>query len=197
MATPRICSVPGCGKINYSRQMCRPHYSKAMLGLIPLPDRVKPTKNTINDFVNRAAACEDEACLIWPWARNQKTGYGILPSLSFSPVVSRHVCFVRHGPPPSLDHETAHRCGKGHEGCVNGAHLRWATKSENQLDRIAHDTHTRGTRNSNAVLNEDAVHDIRAQLKSGVPEVALAAKYGVVKETIYAVRDGKTWAWLK
>lgn len=80
---------------------------------------------------------EREECLSWPFARNAN-GYGKIRLGSRMLTVSRLVCERAYGDPPTPDHEAAHSCGKGHEGCVNPFHLRWATAKENAADRIVH-----------------------------------------------------------
>ena len=51
-------------------------------------------------------------------------------------LVSRLVCEEVYGPPPTLDHLAAHNTPNGCVGglCVNGDHLRWATRKENYED---------------------------------------------------------------
>jgi hypothetical protein len=50
--------------------------------------------------------------------------------------VARLVCEETNGPPPTPEHLAAHNTPNGcvGEACVNGGHLRWATKRENGLD---------------------------------------------------------------
>ena len=51
-------------------------------------------------------------------------------------LVSRVVCEELNGPPPTSKHEAAHNTPNGCVGglCVNGDHLRWATRKENAAD---------------------------------------------------------------
>lgn len=51
--------------------------------------------------------------------------------------VSRLVCAEIYGPAPTPKHEAAHATPRGCIGglCVNGDHLRWATRSENEMDK--------------------------------------------------------------
>ena len=51
-------------------------------------------------------------------------------------LVSRLVCEEVYGPPPTPDHQAAHNTPNGCVGglCVNGDHLRWATRKENYAD---------------------------------------------------------------
>jgi hypothetical protein len=50
--------------------------------------------------------------------------------------IARIMCEEAHGPPPTPKHDAAHDTPNGCIGglCVNGEHLRWATRSENMLD---------------------------------------------------------------
>jgi HNH endonuclease len=70
----------------------------------------------INDVV---LSCENLECLIWPFSRRDGRGY-----INEEPV-SRFVCKLAHGSPPTEKHDAAHNCGN--ERCVNPHHLRWAT----------------------------------------------------------------------
>jgi len=50
--------------------------------------------------------------------------------------VARRVCEETYGPPPAPNLDAAHNTPNGCIGglCVNGSHLRWATRRENQAD---------------------------------------------------------------
>jgi hypothetical protein len=84
----------------------------------------------------------------------------------------------RHGPRGGLDNRLEN--------------LSWGTHHENlALDRRRDGTHTAGSRNGNAILNESAVAFIRqSELRSS----ELAAIFGVSVETIRNVRAGRTWS---
>ncbi len=134
-------------------------------------------------------------CLRWPFATDAR-GYGRLHFDGNSRGAHRVMCLLTHGDPPSPEHEAAHTCGRGHEGCVNPKHLRWATKGENQRDRLQHGTSPRGTGNGTNRLSEADVTEIRRRLALGVPQTTLAAEYGVTNHAVSAISRGKTWAWL-
>lgn len=68
--------------------------------------------------------------------------------------------------------------------------LRYATKSENQMDRVAHGTSGRGARNPMAKLTAQQVAEIRA---SGQMQKALAAKHGVRQSQISRIKLGQRW----
>lgn len=79
-------------------------------------------------------AHEGDDCLIWPFNRNDR-GYGQLSMGGKIQRAHRVMCELVHGKPPTSKHQASHSCGNGHLGCVHPKHLRWATNSENQLER--------------------------------------------------------------
>lgn len=81
-------------------------------------------------------------CLIWPFARGDN-GYGSFGRQGKFIYTHRYICELVKGPPPTPEHQAAHSCGRGHEGCVNPKHLSWKTRAENQLDRREHGTENR------------------------------------------------------
>jgi len=76
--------------------------------------------------------------------------------------------------------------------CVRPDHLRFGTPKENTRDRVAAGTHQLGTRNNSAKLTREIVEDIRAS-KGTESLQALAYKYGVTKQSIWAVVHNKSW----
>jgi hypothetical protein len=94
------------------------------------------------------------------------------------------------GPPPSPDHEAAHSCGRGHEGCVNPKHLRWATHKENQADKEGHGTILRGEQHPAAKLSEADVLEIRA---SSDTIANLAAQFDVTPRNIRHIKQHTSW----
>jgi hypothetical protein len=83
-----------------------------------------------------------------------------------------------------------HRCDI--PACVNVEHLFLGTDQDNARDRAAkgRNRDQTGENNNLAKLDRTAVLDIRTS-SLGAP--ALAKKYGVTREAIYAVRARKTW----
>lgn len=95
------------------------------------------------------------------------------------------------GSKPSPQHDAAHSCHN--RGCVNPRHLRWATKIENQHDRIGNDTHIRGRKNPNAKLSEADVLAIRSSIDT---TRSLAGRFSITPSTVNDIRSGRAWAWL-
>ena len=135
---------------------------------------------------------EGDECLFWPYATDTG-GRGQIWVDGKKHIVSRLVCLLAHGPPPSDRHDASHSCGMGHKGCSNKKHLSWKTKSENQSDRLAHGTDQFGEKNSMSKLSIADVEVIRS-LRGDVPQRVLAEKYGVRCSTISRIQAGKRWA---
>lgn len=98
------------------------------------------------------------------------------------------------GPIPT-DKNVLHKCDN--PSCVNVAHLFLGTQLENVRDCAAKGRRRysgrKGEENHKAKLTESAVLDIRASLKNGVTQNALAAKYAVTQELISRVKLRKAW----
>lgn len=107
--------------------------------------------------------------------------------------VHRLVCLAFHGRPPSPKHETAHNDGNPTRNVPSN--LRWATKIENEADKVVHGTISKGPglkgyHHPRAKLTDEAVREIRA---GTVPARYLAGKLGVHASTINRIRSGSAW----
>lgn len=193
MATQRICSIDGCDKTVKARGWCGKHYHRWARHGDPLGGIT--AKGDPLRFANSidAATCGDD-CIQWPYA-TLPNGYGHLWVDGVDTVASRYVCERAHGPAPTLEHEAAHSCGKGHEGCINPNHLGWKTRSENQADKLTHGTHNRGENCPTVKLTESQVKEILA-LKGKMLGREVGEKYGVTRWTIFSIWSGKIWGWL-
>ncbi len=103
----------------------------------------------------------------------------------------RYMCILAHGEPPFPNALAIHSCGKGHEGCVNPNHLRWATHKENADDKEAHGRHLKGSAVYNAKLTEERVKFIRSSSLTGKQ---LAEMFGCSRTVIDRARNKSTWA---
>lgn len=190
------CLVDGCPRSSVTMNYCNRHYLKfRKYGDATFTKMSQAEKGEPERFFREVVMTYDgDDCLTWPFAENG-AGYGLLFRYGRNQLVSRLVCEEVNGPPPTPDHETAHNCGKGHLGCVTKSHLRWATHSENQMDRVEHDTHTRGERCPAAKLTEDDVLHIRA-LRGKMTQVSLARIFQVSPQTIGKIQRKERWRWL-
>lgn len=194
MATKPLCSIPNCGKPHYSLSYCRAHYRRVHLYGTPDAGRVSP--GTALQWVAEHTAHQGNSCLPWPFCKSGD-GYGrvYLPGHGYM-TAPRYMCVCAHGSPPSRKHEAAHSCGKGHLGCVNPNHLRWALPWQNQADRILHGTVARGALNHTTKLSENQVREIRS-LKGELSLRRIASRFDVSVGAVRGIHDGINWAWLE
>ncbi len=158
MSQSGICAIEGCGKKRKAYPkgssgfypLCTMHLERRRKGFPMDAPCMKRPSSELDEFFEKAVACKDDACLIWPFKRHNKTKYAIWTRTTDggkvvrgrrSPYIAREICYRLYGEPPTPEHQAAHSCGKGHEGCVNGSHLRWATPSENENDKKGHGTY--------------------------------------------------------
>lgn len=146
----------------------------------------------LNDVVLPYASNE---CLFWPYAISSN-GYGNVTYQGVKHSTSRLVCELVNGPAPTPLHQAAHSCGKGHLGCVNPKHLRWATSKENINDRRVHGTAPVGDRNGASKLTNSQARYALA-MRGKVPGVKLAKAFGVSPAAIYLLHSGKNWSFLQ
>lgn len=185
MATLRLCSVPACGKKHHSNGYCRNH--NARWRAHGDPEAGKAAHGEPMSWLMTHRGHTDEACLIWPFARDRK-GYAKLQQGG----AYRVMCEVAHGRPPSPEHEAAHSCGLGHEGCVNPRHLRWATRKDNSADRLAHGTDLRGAKSPTTSLKPMQVEEIRS-LAGRMRQKDIAMRFGIGQSTVSRIQRGKVW----
>jgi len=142
MATPRICSIPDCGKPHCARGWCKMHWQFWSRNGTPKAKRTawrEPEKF----LKNIALAYAGDDCLEWPFSI-VGGGYGQIWRDGRLQIVSRVVCELVNGPPPAPEYQAAHSCGRA--GCVSPRHLTWKTRTENEADKLVHGTHNRGDR---------------------------------------------------
>lgn len=198
MATQRICSVDGCGKIARGAVgYCEGHYRRWKKDGDTFdrgPVRKRAPHGAIPDLLNALIQLDSAECALWPYTRTVG-GYGECYVDGYHWLVHRYVCTMVHGAPPSLNHEVAHSCHA--PACANPNHLRWATPLENQADRVARGTSGRGEAHTNAKLTRDDVREIlRLMAKPSPSPTQIGKKFGVSETLVRRIAKGKAWAWL-
>lgn len=190
-----VCSIPECRGSLWSMGLCSKHYQKMRKYGDPLTVVKTTPDGHLREFYEETVLTyEGEDCLFWPFSKTT-AGYAQMRQDGKRFIVSRVLCEEANGPPPTESHVAAHSCGKGHLGCVAKKHLRWATYSENERDKLLHGTDARGERCGSAKLTEEQVREIIA-LKGAEKQNAIAKRFGVRRQTIYKIHSGKRWAWL-
>lgn len=143
-------------------------------------------------FIELAAAHQSDACLIWPYGQNQ--GYGAIQYPGIRGRAPRVVCTLVYGPAPTdRRYDVAHSCGN--KLCVAPRHLRWATRKENEADKVSHGRTSRGSNQGRSKLTEADIRAIRAEQVRSTSD--MAAYYGVHRHHINFIRARKTWKWLE
>lgn len=132
-----LCSIPDCGKRMHCRGWCQTHYDRWRANGDPLVSKKKTLRGTAMAYYRDVVIpYGGDECLIWPFYRN-RSGYGVIGFCKNTRLVTRLVCEEVHGRPEDADLMAAHSCNNGHLGCVTPRHLRWATRRENDNDRLA------------------------------------------------------------
>jgi hypothetical protein len=192
----RICSVDGCSNPYAAKGLCKIHYARWHQRGGDLNEPRRPPGGEPLRFLEAALKWDSDECLYWPYTR--KGGYARLSAYhGLGQNVCRIICERVHGPAPSKKHQASHTCHKGNQGCVNSQHLLWETSLENgarkstRTDAIG----GRGSRHYKAKLTEDQVRTIRSLLPT-MRKTAIANRFGVTIDTISAIADGRSWAWL-
>lgn len=157
---------------------------------VPNPFEARIKRGNGVAFVKWAAEQDIEECIIWPF--RSKTG----PNMEYASVsknfskygrrAHRVVCGLKHGDPPTPEHEAAHICGNSL--CLNPNHIRWATRSENEQDKKLVGTHFAPKK-----LSPTAAHDIRQQWREGATVTSIAKRYNVSAVSIYRVINGESY----
>lgn len=195
MATHRVCSIEGCGNTNrVKRGLCNMHYLRWKRHGDPEAGR---TPN--GDAEQYLFAHMHDDCPKWPFARDRR-GYGRINYGGHrARLVHQVVCWAAHGPPPTPLHEVAHNCGKGHEGCFGARCVEWKTHAANVADAKEHGTWVHGEGSNFAKLSEAAALEIwrsKPALGRYGPATKVAVMHGVAPETVVAIWDRRSWAWL-
>lgn len=214
----RICSIEGCGKPLKAKGLCDGHYSTSpdrpkcsvdsclhrakARGLCSVHSRRlerngellsgRHPNGEIDAWVNGLRNVDTDECIKWPYTISPR-GYGRWNRGGKSRYAHREICAIIHGAPPTAKHLAAHSCGKGHLGCVNPKHLRWATPAENVADRIIHGTKLVGEQVYCAKLKQEQVLEIRRLARLGVSCSALASSFGMSFAATRSVIRGRTW----
>lgn len=182
----RVCSVPSCDRSSITRGLCPAHYQRKR--------RTGSTQDDVPLHKPGALAwlwdnCQPghDDCVIWPFAISAN-GYGVFRNAGVLFGAHVEACEVTHGPRPTEAHEVAHGCGN--RACVNGRHLRWATRKENAADRLTHGTQPFGEACGRAKLTNEQARAIMQDMR--LPR-EIAREYGVSRVVVDNIKRGKSY----
>ena len=187
------CTIEGCRRKHYGRGWCSMHYHRWRNHGNPLKTIKTPSGKPLA-FLHSIMDTQTDACIVWPYGQDGK-GYGKIrykKKLRNAHAVCLEIYLNQKQP---KDMKAAHSCGN--PCCVNPLHLRFATPSENAMDRLMHGTANRGEAHGLSKLKEKEVREIRIRLQSGDIQREIAKDYGVTQGTITLIKCRRNWAWLK
>lgn len=194
MAKAKLCAVEGCGNPHKAKGYCFKHYARVRRHGTPNPATAKTQPGEAFAWLRAHLGHENpDDCLVWPFATN-RGGYGHMRLDGEYQRPHRVMCLMAHGMPSEGKSHVAHSCAN--RVCVNPHHLRWASKEDNEADKVMHGTSNRGSRHGMARLSEDDVRAMRT-LKGAMSYSRIAAQFGVSYFTVWEILNGKRWAWLE
>lgn len=143
------CSVESCVDTNIAAKgLCVKHYKRLRRHGDPLyrKDESATEKGAALNWLLEAIATDTDECQPFPFAR-QSDGYPKIKYQGRTWVASRLVLFLTTGTnPPDMD--AAHAPIICHNpSCCNKRHLRWATRLENERDKLLDGTRVQSLQN--------------------------------------------------
>ena len=187
-----VCSVDGCTDRVNSHGLCQRHDGARRRHGDPLV--VKKKASYASDIVVAVfEAVPGTTCTEWAGAIKDNGYSGQITLNGTRDYPHRHALRLTVGPPPP-DTEAAHSCGN--RSCVNPHHLRWASRSSNQMDKVGHGTDNRGERHPLHKVTADDVREIRRRMADGEGREAVAAEFGVSAASVSRYVNRTSWAWL-
>lgn len=158
-----------------------------------MPGKSVPRYRDPREALRRRSYPAPNGCFLWAGARHGKYGQLLLRGRK---IVAHQLAWeLANGREVPYGHVIHHECGV--PLCVNPSHVRCVTHLEHarlhpftaeRCRRISQAK--RGERHHLAKLTEAAVRHIRA---SGETAATLAKRFGVTTDSIYNVRNHRTW----
>jgi hypothetical protein len=102
------------------------------------------------------------------------------------------ICRTFYGPRPSARHEAAHNNGKRLDNSMGN--LRWATRLENEQDKLYHGTAPLGESNGRSKLFQ---YQALAILNDPRKAAVIAADYGIGSRAVSKIKKGHRWPHLQ
>jgi hypothetical protein len=125
-------------------------------------------------------------CWLWTASTNHR-GYGKFDK-SYAHRFSLE-WFV--GSPPEGKGWALHACDV--KTCVNPAHLRWGTPSENSYEAVSRGRTKKGSQHPLAKLTEEDVRSIRDMYARGDTQNYIALLYGISQSLVSDIVQRKIW----
>jgi hypothetical protein len=148
-------------------------------------------KTVAERFWERVDRRSPSECWNWLSSTNQDGYGGIRDDNGGWEKAHRIAWAMTNGPVPDGSC-VLHRCDNPR--CCNPAHLWLGTRADNNADKVAKGRQPRGSATGRAKLTEEDALSIRKDERS---QRELGRIYGVHHSTIWSIRQGRNWAWLR
>lgn len=181
------CSAAECSNKSKAHGLCQKHYERTRNGY-----QGRTASGELERWLLDHADYRGDGCLIWPF-HTGRDGYGRIRLSGTGMTASRAMCILAHGHSTFGDVETAHSCGKGHDGCVHPLHVSWKTSAENKADKLRHGTVIRGEKSHKAKLTEAQVLRVYRDERT---HRTIAATFECSRALVGDIKHGRAWAWL-
>lgn len=193
-----VCSIEGCGGVTRKFGFCNKHVLRLKQTGTTEPSALSHA-SLLDRFWRQVDRRSDDKCWLWLGSTKGK-GYGRIGAGGKGGKylgAHRLSCEIAHGPPPFERAMALHSCDN--PSCVNPAHLRWGTGSENIKEAFdksrKHPAIKLGESHPHAVLNVEQVKFIRANREMGAAKLSrlMGGKLGAVRSVLI----GRTWKHIK
>ena len=186
------CSIDGCDKKSHAKGWCQAHYVRwKKTGTTDLQRVPRKLADLDLSFLQHRseAGMYDLKTPCWIWSMGRQHGYGVLQLEGKRITAHRLAWQLSNGPIPEGAH-VLHKCngGNGSHGCCNPNHLELGDSRRNAEYRIGKPTKTAKR------LSLEEAEKIRELLEDGKTVASLVETYGVSRQQIYNIKNGKSWA---
>ncbi len=140
----------------------------------------------------------------WEWIAGTRQGYGAIKELSGFITDAHRVSFKMHFGEIPKGMVICHKCDN--RKCVNPSHLFLGTHADNVADKVAKGRQPKGMKpklpfkpgqaNISSKLTETQVKEILTRYKDGERQANLMRYFGVSRQTICNIVNGKRWKYL-
>lgn len=133
----------------------------------------------------------NSGCWLWTGPMQQSFGYGKMGHSKRKATAAHIISHLLHKGPVEKGAVVRHLCNN--PSCVNPDHLAVGTPADNMDDMVRSGRSLKGTKNHNALLTEEVVAAIKAQLVAGREQTVIAAEHGVWQTAIQKIYCGESW----
>lgn len=152
------------------------------------------TRDRLIQRIQSRHTIEENGCWLWTGS-DDGNGYGRIKFMSTMLAAHRASYAIHHLVNPK-ELLVCHHCDTPQ--CINPEHLFLGTDADNCADKMRKGRHKaapchRGEANPSAKLTVTQVDAIKALIRNGWTNTAIAERYGVHHATISTIRRGKNW----